>query len=75
MAMIFQSYALWPHMTIAANVGYGLHLRKGMTKAERERRVKEILRLVHLDGFESRYPGEALGRTAATRRRRPGTRG
>jgi len=61
MAMIFQSYALWPHMTVAQNVVYGLRLKKGMPKADRERRVKEILRVVQLAGFESRYPGELSG--------------
>ena len=61
MAMIFQSYALWPHMTVAANVVYGLRFKKGMTKAGRERRVKDILGVVQLGGFESRYPGELSG--------------
>ncbi|MBI4607442.1 MAG: ABC transporter ATP-binding protein [Candidatus Rokubacteria bacterium] len=61
MAMIFQSYALWPHMSVAENVAYGLRFKKGLSKAERERRVKEILRVVQLDGFDSRYPGELSG--------------
>ena len=61
MAMIFQSYALWPHMTVAGNVVYGLRFKKGMTKAERGRRVKDILGVVQLGGFESRYPGELSG--------------
>src|ERR1700704_1712366 len=42
MSMIFQSYALWPHMTIADNVGYGLKLRK-LERADRESRVQAIL--------------------------------
>src|SRR5213593_1974369 len=46
MAMIFQSYALWPHMTVAQNVGYGLRFRRGMTRADRDRRVGEMLRVV-----------------------------
>ena len=61
MAMIFQSYALWPHMTVAEHVAYGLRFKKGMPKADRERRVKEILKVVQLAGFESRYPGEISG--------------
>jgi iron(III) transport system ATP-binding protein len=61
MAMIFQSYALWPHMTVARNVGYGLRLRKGIDRADRGRRVSEMLAAVRLAGFESRYPGELSG--------------
>ena len=48
MSMIFQSYALWPHMTIAENVAYGLKLRR-LDRAERERRVAAILDVAHLD--------------------------
>jgi iron(III) transport system ATP-binding protein len=61
MAMIFQSYALWPHMTVARNVAYGLRVKSGMPKADRDRRVTDILRTVQLSGFESRYPGELSG--------------
>jgi len=61
MAMIFQSYALWPHMTVAQNVAYGLRLKRGLSRAERERRVREMLRVVQLDGHEGRYPGELSG--------------
>src|SRR3989304_3969341 len=61
MAMIFQSYALWPHMTVSENVAYGLRFKKGLMNSERERRAKEILRVVQLAGFESRYPGELSG--------------
>ena len=61
MAMIFQSYALWPHMTVAQNVAYGLRFKKGIAKAERDRRVKDILKVVQLGQFESRYPGELSG--------------
>ncbi len=61
MAMIFQSYALWPHMTVAGNVGYGLRLRGDVSRSERERRVGEMLRVVKLEGFEARYPGELSG--------------
>jgi iron(III) transport system ATP-binding protein len=61
MAMIFQSYALWPHMTVAQNVAYGLRFGRRVDKPERERRVREILRAVQLAGFEGRYPGELSG--------------
>ncbi|MBI1848633.1 MAG: ABC transporter ATP-binding protein [Candidatus Rokubacteria bacterium] len=61
MAMIFQSYALWPHMTVAQNVGYGLRVRGGLGRAEREARVREVLARVQLAGYGSRYPGELSG--------------
>ena len=61
MAMIFQSYALWPHMTVAQNIAYGLRLKPGVPKASREARVKEMLKVVQLAGYESRYPGELSG--------------
>ena len=52
-AMMFQSYALWPHMTVAGNIGYGLRMRgwKGDAIA---RRVAEMLKLLQLDGFTER---------------------
>jgi iron(III) transport system ATP-binding protein len=62
MAMIFQSYALWPHMTVAQNVVYGLRFGgRQVGKTDRDRRVTEILKVVQLAGFESRYPGELSG--------------
>jgi iron(III) transport system ATP-binding protein len=61
MAMIFQSYALWPHMTVAQNVGYGLRLKSGVTREDRDARVREMLRVVQLAGYEGRYPGELSG--------------
>jgi iron(III) transport system ATP-binding protein len=61
MAMIFQSYALWPHMTVAQNVAYGLRFGLRLDRADRERRVREILKAVQLAGYESRYPGELSG--------------
>jgi iron(III) transport system ATP-binding protein len=61
MAMIFQSYALWPHMTVAQNVGYGLRFKRELSRAERHDRVKQILEVVQLSGYESRYPGELSG--------------
>jgi iron(III) transport system ATP-binding protein len=61
MAMIFQSYALWPHMTVAQNVGYGLRLKSDVTRSERDKRVQEMLRVVQLSGYEGRYPAELSG--------------
>ena len=61
MAMIFQSYALWPHMTVAQNVAYGLRFKPDVIRADRDRRVREMLRVVQLDGYEARYPGELSG--------------
>jgi iron(III) transport system ATP-binding protein len=60
MAMIFQSYALWPHMTVAQNVAYGLRFN-GVPKSDRERRVLEMLKAVQLEGYGARYPGELSG--------------
>jgi iron(III) transport system ATP-binding protein len=61
MAMIFQSYALWPHMTVARNVAYGLRFKRDLPRAERDRRVRAILDVVQLAGLEHRYPGELSG--------------
>ena len=60
MAMIFQSYALWPHMTVAQNVAYGLRFAK-TPRAQRNDRVDEMLRAVQLAGYGARYPGELSG--------------
>ena len=69
MAMIFQSYALWPHMTVAQNVAYGLRFAKTPraqrdgqpARAQRYAKVDEILRAVQLTGYGARYPGELSG--------------
>ena len=60
MSMIFQSYAVWPHMTVAQNVAYGLRMRK-VPREPARRRVMEALRMVRLDGMAERYPGELSG--------------
>src|SRR5678815_2117228 len=52
MAMIFQSYALWPHMTVAQNVAYGLRFKGGLNRTDRARRVTEMLRVVQLAGYD-----------------------
>ena len=56
--MVFQSYAVWPHMTVAKNVGYGL---KGAAKAEADRRVADVLDLVGLSAYAGRYGTELSG--------------
>ncbi|MBM3600822.1 MAG: ABC transporter ATP-binding protein [Alphaproteobacteria bacterium] len=58
--MVFQSYALFPHMTVAGNVGYGLRVT-GVAKSEIERRVAETLALVKLDGYAERMPAQLSG--------------
>jgi iron(III) transport system ATP-binding protein len=60
MSMIFQSYAVWPHMTVFDNVAYGLKLRR-LSRTEMEQRVRSILDLVQLDAFAGRFPGELSG--------------
>src|SRR3954470_11069937 len=58
--MCFQSYALWPHMTVADNIRFGLNVRK-VPKAEAEQRLDEALRLVQMDPYASRKPNELSG--------------
>ncbi len=58
--MVFQGYGLFPHMTVAQNVGYGLRLA-GIAAEERARRVQDALRLVHLDDFGGRRIDELSG--------------
>ncbi|RFC69655.1 ABC transporter ATP-binding protein [Mesorhizobium denitrificans] len=60
MSMIFQSYALWPHMTVYQNVAYGLKLRK-LPADEVDKRVKAILGVTQLTPLAERYPGELSG--------------
>ena len=60
MSMIFQSYALWPHLTVAENVAYGLKLRR-LPRAEIEARVGAMLDTMQLRRFEQRYPAELSG--------------
>ena len=57
---VFQDYALFPHMTVGDNVAYGLMVRK-VAKAERAARVTEALRMVRLEGYEERKPGQLSG--------------
>jgi iron(III) transport system ATP-binding protein len=60
MSMIFQSYALWPHMTVAENVAYGLKIRK-LDKATIGGKLQAILSTARLEALADRYPGELSG--------------
>jgi len=57
---VFQDYALFPHMTVGDNVGYGLVVRK-VPAAERKERIADALRMVRLTGYENRRPGQLSG--------------
>jgi putative spermidine/putrescine transport system ATP-binding protein len=57
---VFQDYALFPHMTVGDNVGYGLMIRK-VDKKKRQERVTDALRMVRLTGYEKRKPGQLSG--------------
>ncbi len=58
--MVFQNYALWPHMTISDNIAYGLKLKK-FSRGEIADKVSHALKLVNLMGLEKRYPGQLSG--------------
>ncbi|MGE0004471.1 MAG: ABC transporter ATP-binding protein [Parvibaculaceae bacterium] len=58
--MVFQSYALFPHLTIAENIGFGLDVR-GAPRGDIRKRVSEMLALVRLGGLEARYPRQLSG--------------
>jgi hypothetical protein len=57
---VFQDYALFPHMNVGENVGYGLMVKK-VPKPERERRVQEMLDMVQLPGLDKRKPSQLSG--------------
>lgn len=58
--LVFQNYALFPHMTVAENVGFGLKMRK-LARSDIDGRILEALESVHLSGFADRYPRELSG--------------
>src|SRR5919199_6890469 len=70
LGMVFQSYALWPHMTVYDNLAFGLKLKK-VPATEQRLRIAEALELVGLQGLEQRYPFQLSGgqqqRVALTR--------
>ncbi len=59
-AMVFQSYNLWPHMSVYDNMEFGLKLRK-VPKPERKQRIEEMLELVKMPGVGKKYPGQMSG--------------
>lgn len=58
--MVFQNYALWPHLTVAENVAYGLQAR-GMGQAERTQRVRDALAIVQMEAWAGRAPNQLSG--------------
>jgi iron(III) transport system ATP-binding protein len=58
--MVFQNYALWPHMTVADNVAYGLDVR-GIAADEKKRRVAEALEIVQMQPYAQRFPNQLSG--------------
>ena len=62
--MVFQSYALYPHMTVAENIGFALKLQR-MDRAERERRVDEALDILQLSDLRASRPAGSASRSAA----------
>lgn len=59
-AMVFQSYALWPHMTVVENIGYPLKIQK-VAPAERQRRIAHVLDIVQLNDYQDRLPSQLSG--------------
>lgn len=60
LGLVFQGYALWPHMTVRGNIAYGLQVRK-LPKGEIDKKVKGVLELVGLSGLGNRYPSQLSG--------------
>lgn len=60
MGLVFQSYALWPHLTVTKNIDFGLRMKK-VRAAERSARVGEALRLMQIESLASRYPSQLSG--------------
>ena len=58
--MVFQNYALWPHMTVYGNLAFSLQIRK-VPKPEIDKRIKKVLSMVQLEGYENRYPRQMSG--------------
>ena len=58
--LVFQSYALWPHMTVRENIAFGLKIKK-LSKDEIEKRIKDALRMMRIEEYIDRYPNELSG--------------
>jgi ABC-type Fe3+/spermidine/putrescine transport system ATPase subunit len=69
--MVFQNYALFPHLTVAENIGFPLKQR-GIDRTDRARQVAESLAMVRLSGYEARYPRQLSGGQQQARRLGPG---
>src|ERR1700720_854603 len=59
--MVFQSYSLFPHMTVAQNIGFPLRMRTTLSRDEARKRIVEMLTLVQLGNLEARYPRQLSG--------------
>ena len=70
-AMVFQSYALYPHLTVRGNICFSMSLA-GMKKADQNERADKVAKLLQLEQLMDRRPGAALRRPAPARRHRPG---
>lgn len=60
MGLVFQSYALWPHMTVHDNISFGLEMQK-FSKSERAEKIDRIISLLRIQGLEKRYPNQLSG--------------
>jgi iron(III) transport system ATP-binding protein len=60
MGLVFQSYALWPHLTVEHNTDFGLRLRK-VPRAEREQRVARVMKALDIEAYKDRYPSQLSG--------------
>lgn len=60
LGLVFQSYALWPHMTVFGNIEFGLRMRK-ISSTERRSRVREVMHKLHIEGLDARYPSQLSG--------------
>ena len=71
--MVFQSYALYPHMSVEENIGFGLRMN-GMSKSDVRGKVAEAASILHLEGLLEAEAERIVGRPAATGRDRAGDR-
>lgn len=60
LGLVFQNYALWPHMTVKQNVAFGLR-KANLEKSIKETKIRDVLSMVSLDGFQNRFPHELSG--------------
>ena len=74
LAMVFQNYAVFPHMTVFENIAFGLRMQKSRRRDDRAQGRATRRALLHIEPYLDRYPGQALGRPAPARRRGPRAR-